>query len=315
MKNYQLSYKVMRALFEGSFEGKLAYTSMNNLEAQADLLTVLKIFPHAKVFELDKDITSMLYHTKNKVRLTRLPFPVTWVETELKLYDTWIKTEKGLKKTAWTKYHGFLLVEAGELKQEDTLVVKEKGRLVEAGYPNIFIYSVIEDKSGLGHLKISLYKEYQDLKLKRYGREWRIWRRERDRLREFIMSFLDFLHNPEVQIVEVLRSDKARRKRIRKGKLPLPSSNIIRVTGVLKKYIRELKKGKAFTYSHRFWVRGHWRHLTSSYYKAMRGKRIWIPPYIKGSGILIDKSYKLVDRRKYTEKYYKGILRAREVEP
>jgi hypothetical protein len=44
-------------------------------------------------------------------------------------------------------------------------------------------------------------------------------------------------------------------------------------------------------YSHAFWVRGHWRTLTAERYKEARGKRMWILPYVKGSGLLIEKTY------------------------
>lgn len=44
-------------------------------------------------------------------------------------------------------------------------------------------------------------------------------------------------------------------------------------------------------YSHAFRVRGHWRTYTAERYKQVRGQRVWILPFVKGSGILIDKTY------------------------
>jgi len=58
---------------------------------------------------------------------------------------------------------------------------------------------------------------------------------------------------------------------------------VIIPTGELKKYINELNENKAFSYLHKFWVRGHWR-------KYITYKR-WIKPYIKGNGILVKKQY------------------------
>lgn len=68
-------------------------------------------------------------------------------------------------------------------------------------------------------------------------------------------------------------------------------------------------------YSHKFWVRGHFRHFWHKKYKGLyelykKGKlkriegqqyimdeegtlKLWILPHIKGHGILIDSRYKL----------------------
>jgi hypothetical protein len=255
MKNFQITVKLTKLMLQKAMMGRVIYSTYNEHEALLDLRSAFYLMQKAKVFELDKDITEMLYHTKNRVRPTRLPYPIVFIETELKLPN------------------------------------------VEKRYPNIYIYSVTSDEEGYGHIKFSLYSEYNYAPYTR-SKEYRIWKKERDMLREFIMSFLDFLHNPEVQIIEVLRSPKAQKKRLRKGKIPLPPSKVVKVTGVLKKYINALKLGRHFTYSHRFWVRGHWRHLKSPRFRFKRGMRVWIPPFIKGSGILIDKTYKLVDKRK-----------------
>lgn len=316
MKNYQLTYKILPLLIETAHKDLMAYTSMTKEEAIIDLISIYNMFPYAKVFELDNDITTMLYHTKNKVRPTKLPFPITWLETELKLYNIWTRTPLGLRKMPWVKYHGFLIYEGLPVKESmlkgEKLIVLESNVLIEQNYPNIYIFSVYEDETGMGHIKFSLYKEYEDLIASK--KELRLWAKERNQLRQFIMSFLDFLYNPEVQIVEVLRSAKTQEKRIRKGKLPLPEiRRVIRVTGVLKQYINRLREGRHFHYSHRFWVRGHWRHFRHSRYVNLRGKRVWIPPFIKGSGILINKSYKLVDRRQYTPDYYRKMLTGKEV--
>jgi len=60
-----------------------------------------------------------------------------------------------------------------------------------------------------------------------------------------------------------------------------------------KDYVNELNSSGSFEYSHKFWVRGHFRSLRSERYKEKRGIRIWIPPFVKGKGILMGKSYRL----------------------
>jgi hypothetical protein len=108
---------------------------------------------------------------------------------------------------------------------------------------------------------------------------------------KFFLSFLNFLNNPEIELVEHCRSAKNRERREKKGLPIIPSTTSIRVTGRLREYIDEIRHGEGWTYSHRFWVRGHFRTLMSDRY--VEKKRIWILPYIKGKGLLIDKTYKM----------------------
>jgi hypothetical protein len=69
----------------------------------------------------------------------------------------------------------------------------------------------------------------------------------------------------------------------------IPSTFSVNVTGKLLKYVDEAISQGIFEYSHKFRVRGHWRELVSNYFK--NNKKVFIPPYIKGSGILIEKNY------------------------
>ena len=48
-------------------------------------------------------------------------------------------------------------------------------------------------------------------------------------------------------------------------------------------------------FSHRFRVRGHWKTFTAARYKQARGKRVWVLPYYKGEGLLIEKPYKMLE--------------------
>lgn len=108
------------------------------------------------------------------------------------------------------------------------------------------------------------------------------------------MNFLDFLNNPEVELLTIDRSDEQNDKRIKGGKPPIPTQKLIKLTGKLKVYINKLESDGLYKVSHRFWVRGHFRTLRNkTRYGSNSGKKIWILPYIKGSGILIDKNYEV----------------------
>jgi hypothetical protein len=109
-------------------------------------------------------------------------------------------------------------------------------------------------------------------------------------IHKFVINFLNFIHNPEVELIEHKRSEKNRKRRIKEGKVPLPTTSTIRVNGSLKKYIDYIEGESHLTrFEYRFWVRGHYRRLMSDYYKEKR--IIFVPPFIKGKGILVEKFY------------------------
>lgn len=114
-------------------------------------------------------------------------------------------------------------------------------------------------------------------------------------IQNFIINFCLFLKDREVNFIERKRNDKGNERRIKNGKLPLPSSKVINVFGDLKRYIDTIDdnsfKGKL---SYRFWVCGHWRTYRSEKWKSMQGKIIWIAPFMKGQGVLIKNSYRVI---------------------
>jgi hypothetical protein len=115
-------------------------------------------------------------------------------------------------------------------------------------------------------------------------------------IHKFVLNFLNFLNNPEVEYVEHIRSAKNRERRAKKGKAIIPSTMSIKVTGKLREYIDEAASGENWHFNYRFWVRGHFRDLKDDRY--VNKKRIWILPYIKGKGILVDKTYDVKQRPK-----------------
>lgn len=119
-------------------------------------------------------------------------------------------------------------------------------------------------------------------------------KKAREFVHKFFLNFINFLNNPEVEYVEHKRSEKNIQRRLKQGRPVIPSSMTIRVNGKLKQYIDNLKSGEQFHFNYRFFVRGHFRNLSSNRYKTK--KRIWILPFIKGEGVLIDKSYKVIKK-------------------
>jgi len=111
---------------------------------------------------------------------------------------------------------------------------------------------------------------------------------------DFFRNMLHLMNDPHVKTIKIDRDEGRNQKREKKGKLPIPERNIIKVTGILKEYINRLESdSKIWSYNYAFWVRGHFKHWQSDCYKKMQGKRTWVPPFIKGKGILIKKNYNL----------------------
>ena len=110
-------------------------------------------------------------------------------------------------------------------------------------------------------------------------------------IKSFMMNFILFLNEPDVYLVDVQRTEEHNQKRIKRGKIPIPPYSLVKVTGELKIYMDKLRSENAFKYSHKFWVRGHWRRFRSQKYKEKKGTKTWIKPYRKGQGILVHKDY------------------------
>jgi len=129
------------------------------------------------------------------------------------------------------------------------------------------------------------------------------WSKQDDKvlkyLKLFCCNFLDFLNNPDVDIVDINFSKDRNIKRLKKGKCFLPDYKDIRISGSLKKYFDDFSLNSKANYSHRFWVRGHFRTLKSERYGGNVNKRLWITPYIKGEGILINKNRKVIKNDGY----------------
>lgn len=113
-------------------------------------------------------------------------------------------------------------------------------------------------------------------------------------IRDFVHNFLTFINSPDVQVVTVERGEKNQLRRKRQGKAILPPSQKVIINHRIREYLDQLKSNGHVDFTHRFWVRGFWRTLRSEKrYGANAGKRLWILPFVKGKGILIEKNYEV----------------------
>jgi len=237
---------------------------------------------NAKIFEVNDEIKKLLCLTdtpKNNDEI-HLPFgkiflDVSFTKEELKEMGIDIASERIVG----------ILAGEGELVNGDGIKVGTD--------LNFSILSEIENGEvwfDTFNKNFNLYEKYKKFSTK--VQECNLTDKlAREFVHKFLLNFLNFLNNPEVEFVEHLRSTKNQERRAKQGKAIIPSTMTIKVSGKLKEYIDEAVRNECWTYGYRFWVRGHFRQLSSERYTDK--KRIWILPYIKGKGVLVEKTYAL----------------------
>ena len=240
----------------------------------------------SKVFEINDDIIRLITLTDNEYTLEhKLPFDVIFIEAKIPVigrYDTDFKTN--------IYYHGFLVFNIyNDYGTNYTFPWYKQEKKNVCDIRIMGVYS--KDNKLVGLTRLSLVKKREDTE--ETETQLMIPEHEAKQIRSFVLNFLDFLNDPDIEFVVGRHNKRNNEKRIRKGKMPLPESTTIIVKNKLKRYISDLKRDKYKFYSYRFWVRGHWRTFRSEIYGENQGKKIWIKPYIKGDGLMISKNYEL----------------------
>ena len=234
------------------------------------------------IFEIDTIIKRYLIlnkppQTKEFYRNVTLPFKTIFLDTEINGEDCEIGVDKIM---------GMMITETPLIvnKEYSKGIIFEK---IGMGY-RVHYLCQDKDKMFIDEFKIIIDRTnvpifYDDKITLRF-------------LKEFIMNLLVFINDREIQIVERKRNEKSVQRRVKEGKMPLPDSKVIRLTGTLKRYIDSL--GGRLTgrhYHFQFWVRGHMRYLASDRYKNKKGQWIKIEPFIKGEGVLVKRVYRITD--------------------
>lgn len=239
----------------------------------------------AKVFSIEDDAVFLLEKTENKTNLDKQPFPNTFIELRHKI-DT-------------HQIIGITISEKNNVLAFDIITVYCEEKQEDGGI-DVFSFPLTyhsEDQEKMDKAADSLsQKDKQELDFlisKNTFSEFNIFRKKYgNQVRELINNFLDFLNTPDVELVEVLRTDEQNLKRIQRGQQSIPSHTYIKLNGKLKVYLNKLKSDAVNKISHKFWVRGHFRTLRNeTRYGSNTGKKIWILPHIRGEGILIERSY------------------------
>jgi len=273
---------------------------------------ILNSIQKCKIFEITDDTKKLLTLTKTpKINdMFKLPFPYTFIDAGF--------TNKEMKQLGidigYGEIVGIMITEGKLLYDKklspknvdgdpllDTSTVFNGEDTVKVGTAmRITILSITNGKVWFDVFNedFNIYDKYKDYNFK-INRVKTANKNARKFVHLFILNFLNFINNPEIEIVSKKPDEKRNERRQKKGKAPIPERRVIKLKGKLKRYADELKKNrKTWTYNYRFWVRGHFRTLKDKErYGDNVGKRIWIPPFTKGKGVLVDKRY-VVDKSK-----------------
>jgi len=238
--------------------------------------------PRAKEFNIQEGekIIPLLKESKNKIFNRPLPFPIIFINESIELDDIII--------------FGTLLFQVKKSKENDDYYYIEKNFDEETTIQIFYYYFFKKDVDGL-FTSFFLLNDKRPLLIDgKTLKNIKDIEKKNKKMDLFVCNFLDFLNQPEVHLVEVHTDPRQNEKRIRRGKSPhAPIKTTVRVEHFIKKYLSPFRHTIHSPYGYRFWVRGHFRQLSSPRYKEKRGIRLWIPPYTKGEGILVNKDYKV----------------------
>ena len=258
-----------------------------------------------KIFELTENMKKLLALTKppKTNEKVHLPFPATFVDVcfrKKELSDLGIDIE-------YEEIIGILITERRMMipkedhNEERAITEEDKkdgrlvGRLISFDFfCKAYVKGEMYDTFIVFLADTELNEEYEG-KIKVSNTY--IDKKTRNFLHLFVLSLLNLLQDPNVIILHT-EADKQRNiKRIKRGKMAIPGRMVIKLTGDLKIYMNNVNSNKGlWSYSHKFWVRGHYRTLRHPKWGDKVGHRTWILPYVKGQGILIDKRYKIEGR-------------------
>jgi len=246
--------------------------------------------PLCKVFEIGDDIKRLLLLTKTPSlddgEQINLPFDYIFLDiafTRAELEQAGIDIPK---KDTFKSIQGIMFSKGHLYAEKD---IDNPNKLPVGNNLRVSAMMTYDDNS-IEFNTMNRILWVKDEKMVAIGNE-RISSKIKKSLGDFVINFVHFLNNPEIEYLARVRDELSNAKRVKRGKMSLPSSDLIRVTGELKRYVDNIASEVHDSFSHRFWVRGHFRTLKNPRFKKNVGKRKWILPYIKGKGILIEKTY------------------------
>jgi hypothetical protein len=113
----------------------------------------------------------------------------------------------------------------------------------------------------------------------------------------FIKNLLSFFNDPRIEFKQEAVHIKKSNSGL--GYVPMPEKLYSVIPYEVRKYLMDVhnKTMNKRPFLYKFLVRGHWRALTSTKWKAAQGKTIWIMPFYKGHGMIVPQEWTLKMKR------------------
>lgn len=261
------------------FDGKAVNDAPKSILPNREIIS--KGLKNAKVFEIDEITKKMLMNTKppTEGHLLRLPFKTIFID--IKATKDEVDFGGGINNI-----RGILATEYEDI--DNTLSRLFRIAFIVDVEDDIPMPKSFEKVATVEEIFIEIVND--EIKFKTQSRP-----KLQSFIQQFIFNFILFLNQPEVEFINILRTPEENMKRMMRGKCMLPEvTTVVNLTGKLKEYATRLEEhSNRSPYSHRFWVRGHFRTLSADYYKMKKGMKVWVVPFIKGDGILLSKTYML----------------------
>lgn len=244
---------------------------------------------NSKVFELTEPVKKLLLLTdppKSSIS-QRLPFGSIFLDVAF----SHVELESLGMESEYAETFGILVSE------QDFIVEEQTGTMTKIGDAGKILRVIVCSKTLNGDtLYDTLNIPKEDFGLKdnvEFKMNPNTPKKFKDFITKFVLNSLNFVNDPEIEWVDIPVNKARNNIRAKKGKFPVPARRKIKLTGKIKRYTSSLGDFKGSRYSHRFWVRGHFRTLRAERYGNNRGKRIWLPPHCRGEGVLVEKNYSL----------------------
>ncbi len=234
---------------------------------------------NGKYFMLNNNLLSLLRSTDTKIEYQNVPYKHIFLETSGLIINN-------------IELLGISILNRCYTEDNDSGVLEIIAYGIDLNDNNhIWQYAYINENESLQKSDVIAKTVFHEIK----DQEW-ISKNDTisliEQIKLIVINFLNFTNHQDVELI--INSNKLlRESRVAKGRLGVPDTISINLTGKLKRYINESmeQNEKAWELGHRFWVRGHWMEFKHDRYKNKQGQKTWVLPYIKGSGELIKKDY------------------------
>lgn len=234
----------------------------------------------AKMLHIDKDLFPTILHTDNKVFFRKMSLPCMFLNQDFKFENYLIKGIMLIDMRA--EYENMIDTDKVELDLENP----------NYNWDNINV--------------LCMFVKFDGVTMDNTCEEWLTFHLLDSKVNSpmtkfvsnIVVNILDFMNNDvdTIDVNTIVPTREEQKKAVMRGKPPTPTKVYIRPKQQFRKYYLQLNDDmQRLNYSHRFVVRGFFRHFRSPKWKNKQGTSTFIKPFIKGKGIFIEKNYKLED--------------------